>query len=121
MFATQAHHPNNSNNNKKNDNNNRNGNSNKDDNNKNDNKNNKNNKNNTNNNTNNNNNNNKNEPTTLMESILEITSTKVTDSTKYALSSLTDLDIVGNYFTPVIRYFYKLYYQQPEWSVERLG
>jgi hypothetical protein len=61
------------------------------------------------------------EPATVVESLLETTSIKLTEGTKYALSVITFSDLVDNYISPIIRYFHALYQQQPEWLVVRLG
>ncbi|KAF9146423.1 hypothetical protein BG015_011598, partial [Linnemannia schmuckeri] len=61
------------------------------------------------------------EPGTLMESVLESTSIKVTDTTINAIKNIDFQAIIDTYITPVIRYFHQLYLQQPPGSVERLG
>jgi len=61
------------------------------------------------------------EPGTLMETVLENTSIKLTDTTKYAIKNIDYQAIIDTYITPVIRYFHQLYLQQPPGSIERLG
>ncbi|KAF9082389.1 hypothetical protein BGX23_012511 [Mortierella sp. AD031] len=57
----------------------------------------------------------------MVESLLETTSSKLTEGTKLALSTISHSGIIAHYFDPVIRYFHQLYIEQPKGSVVRLG
>ncbi|KAK3817899.1 MAG: hypothetical protein JOS17DRAFT_820396 [Linnemannia elongata] len=60
-------------------------------------------------------------PTTLLESFLEASSIKLTEGTRYALSTITPSFLINTYLYPLIPYFHNLYISQPPGGIERFG